>query len=373
VEFSIISFPPALSRPRLNVVLSMFSASHSNAVTPNLATHEASARAPNAPSPEDLLRMFGTLWQIRTFENEVQRLAAAGEVPGFPHLSTGQEAVAVGVCSQLAHEDLLFTSHRGHGHVLAKGSDIESTFAEVLGRESGLCRGRGGSMHLVDVANGVMGATGVVAGNLSLAAGAAWAAQALGSKNVSVVFFGDGATGAGAFHETINLAVLWKLPILFVCENNGYAEFTSREEHSTVKFVRRFAEPYEMAATTIDGNDLLAVYAEAGKAIAGLRHGDGPYLLECMTYRLAGHFVGDAQRYRSKEELAAIREKDPIERLKRHLLQSGVPESDLDATGERARRAVLDAVERARASRHPDPAGVMEDVYAAPWLNSIDG
>jgi acetoin:2,6-dichlorophenolindophenol oxidoreductase subunit alpha len=373
VEFSVISFPPALSRTRLNVVISMFSASYSNAVTPNIATPEASSRALTAPSRDDLLRMFGKLWQIRKFEDEVQRLAASGEVPGFPHLSTGQEAVAVGVCSQLARDDLLFTSHRGHGHILAKGSDIESTFAEVLGRETGLCRGRGGSMHLVDVANGVMGATGVVAGNLSLAAGAAWAAQALGSRNISVVFFGDGATGAGAFHETINLAVLWKLPILFVCENNGYAEFTSREEHSTVKFVRRFAEPYEMAASTIDGNDLLAVYAEAGKAIAGLRHGNGPYLLECMTYRLAGHFVGDAQRYRSKEELAAMREKDPIERLRRHLLQSGLPEGDLNATAESARRAVLDAVERARASRRPDPARVLEDVYAAQWLNAIGG
>lgn len=373
VEFSLVSFPPALSRSLPNMVISMFSDSHSDALTSNIATQEASSRALTAPSRDDLLRMFGTLWQIRTFEDEVQRLAAAGEVPGFPHLSTGQEAVAVGVCSQLARQDLLFTSHRGHGHVLAKGSDIESTFAEVLGRESGLCRGRGGSMHLVDAANGVMGATGVVAGNLSLAAGAAWAAQALGSKNIAVVFFGDGATGAGAFHETINLAVLWKLPVLFVCENNGYAEFTSREEHSTVKFVRRFAEPYDMAATTIDGNDLLAVHAAAGEAIARLRDGEGPYLLECMTYRLAGHFVGDAQRYRSKEELAAMREKDPIDRLRRHLLQSDVTEGDLDATAERARRTVLDAVERARASRHPDPAGVLDGVYAAVSLNTMNG
>ena len=317
--------------------------------------------------------MFGTLWQIRTFEDEVQRLAAAGEVPGFPHLSTGQEAVAVGVCSQLTRQDLLFTSHRGHGHVLAKGSDIESTFAEVLGRETGLCRGRGGSMHLVDVPNGVLGATGVVAGNISLAAGAAWAAQALGSTNISVVFFGDGATSAGAFHETLNLAMLWKLPVLFVCENNGYAEFTSREEHSTVKFVRRFAEPYEMAASTVDGNDLLAVYAAAGNAIAGLRRGESPYLLECMTFRLAGHFVGDAQRYRSKEELAAMREKDPIERLRSHLLQTGITQDQLEATGERARRAVHEAVERARASLRPDPATVLGGVYAADCLNTMNG
>src|ERR1700686_3705932 len=182
--------------------------------------------------------MYGALWRIRLFEGQVQRLAAAGEIPGFPHLSTGQEAVAVGICTQLAREDVVFTSHRGHGHVLAKGSDIEATFAEILGRQNGLCRGRGGSMHLVDAANGVLGATGVVAGNLALAAGAAWAAQAQDRQDISVVFFGD-----GAFHETLNLAALWGLPVLLVCENNGYAEFTSREEHSNVKHVSRFAAP----------------------------------------------------------------------------------------------------------------------------------
>src|SRR5262245_25416256 len=172
------------------------------------------------------------LWRIRAFEGQVQRLAAAGEVPGFPHLSTGQEAVAVGVCAHLTPADTLFTGHRGHGHVLAKGSDTQAVFAEIIGRETGVCRGRGGSMHIVDAANGVLGATGVVGGNLALAAGAAWAAQARREKNISVVFFGDGATGAGVFHETVNLAALWKLPVLFVCENNGYAEFTAREEHS---------------------------------------------------------------------------------------------------------------------------------------------
>ena len=188
--------------------------------------------------------MYRAMWRIRLFEDQVQRLAAAGEVPGFPHLSTGQEAVAVGVCAHLSREDVVFTSHRGHGHVLAKGSDLQATLAEVLGRQDGLCRGRGGSMHLVDAGNGVLGATGVVAGNLSLAAGAAWAFQAQGKRNISVVFFGDGATGAGVFHETLNLAALWRLPVLFVCENNGYAEFTGREEHSNVTQVSSFAAPY---------------------------------------------------------------------------------------------------------------------------------
>jgi len=323
------------------------------------------------PSTNELLEMYRALWRIRIFEGQVQRLAAAGEVPGFPHLSTGQEAVAVGVCGHLSPSDTLFTSHRGHGHVLAKGADVEATFAEILGRDSGICRGRGGSMHLVDAAHGVLGATGVVGGNRPRAAGAAWAAQARGEKNISVVFFGDGATGAGVFHETVNLAVLWKLPVLFVCENNGYAEFTSREEHSNVKHVSAFAAPYDLTAQTIDGNDVLAVRAAAGAAIAQLHRGEGPYLLECMTYRMAGHYVGDAQHYRSKEELAAMREKDPIERLKRHLIEQGVAQSGLDTIGEQAKQEVLDAVERARAAPPPDPATVGEYVYSAPSLAAL--
>jgi pyruvate dehydrogenase E1 component alpha subunit len=322
----------------------------------------------NPAELNDWKRMYRALCRIRLFEGQVQRLAAAGEVPGFPHLSTGQEAVAVGVCAHLTREDTLFTSHRGHGHTLAKGSDMQATFAEIIGRDGGLCRGRGGSMHLVDAANGVLGATGVVGGNLALAAGAAWAAQAKGETTVSVVFFGDGATGAGVFHETVNLAVLWKLPLLFVCENNGYAEFTSRAEHSNVKQVSAFAAPYGMPAKTVDGNDLLEVHAAARDAIARLRNSDGPYLLECMTHRMAGHYVGDAQHYRSKEELAAAKEKCPIERLKRHLIKCGVEESELAAIHEEARQEVLQAVARARAGPRPDPATVLEYVYSAPSL-----
>jgi len=325
------------------------------------------------PTLDDWRRWYYALCRIRQFEAQVQRLAGAGEIPGFPHLSTGQEAVAVGVCAHLAPDDILFTSHRGHGHVLAKGSDLERTFAEILGRDTGLCRGRGGSMHLVDASVGVLGATGVVAGNLPLAAGAAWAAQARGSNAISVVFFGDGATGAGVFHETLNLAALWRLPVLFVCENNGYAEFTARSEHSNVAQVSSFAAPYAINAMTIDGNDLPAVYAAAGLAIAGLRRGTGPYLLECMTYRLAGHYVGDSQQYRSKEELAAVKEKCPIERLRTLLLAQGATAAELDALGERARQEVLQAVERARAAPRPDPAAVLEDVYRSGALQSVPG
>ncbi len=325
------------------------------------------------PSLHDWKQMYHALWRIRLFEAQVQRLAAAGEVPGFVHLSSGQEAVAVGVCAHLSREDVLFTGHRGHGHVLAKGSDLQATFAEILGRKDGLCRGRGGSMHLVDAANGVLGATGVVGGNLALAAGAAWAAQAKGRKSISVVFFGDGATGAGAFHETLNLAALWRLPVLFVCENNGYAEFTSREEHSNVTHVSSFAAPYGIGTKTIDGNDLPTVHAAAREAIAMLRAGQGPYLLECMTFRMTGHYVGDAQHYRSKEELAAAREKCPIERLKRQLLERGVAQDELDAIGQRAKEEVQQAVERARAAPRPDASSVLDDVYRSPSLNATPG
>jgi acetoin:2,6-dichlorophenolindophenol oxidoreductase subunit alpha len=320
------------------------------------------------PTLNNWKEMLRALWRIRFFEGHVQRLAAAGEVPGFPHLSTGQEAVAIGVCAHLTDKDAMFTGHRGHGHTLAKGSDARATFAEIIGRDTGLCRGRGGSMHLVDAARGVLGATGVVGGNLPLAAGAAWAAQVRGDKTISVVFFGDGATGAGVFHETVNLAVLWKLPVLFVCENNGYAEFTSREEHSKVNHVSAFATPYGMPAKTVDGNDLRVVYVAAGDAIAGLRDGAGPYLLECMTYRLAGHYVGDAQHYRSKEELAAMLEKCPIERLKRYLAEQGVAHSELARIEAEAKREIQQAVDGARAAARPDPSTVMDYVYSASSL-----
>lgn len=318
---------------------------------------------------EKLHQFYEQLWRIRLFEGHVQRLAASGEVPGFPHLSTGQEAVAVGVCANLADGDTMFSGHRAHGHVLARGSDPYATFCEVIGRQDGLCQGRGGSMHLVDAATGMLGATGVVAGNLSLAAGAAWAAQVenevTGNGKIAVVFFGDGATGSGVFHETLNLAGLWKLPLLFVCENNGMAEFTGREEHSEVAKVSAFAEPYGISAQTIDGNDVLTVCAIASQAIAQMRKEGGPYLLECMTYRMAGHYVGDAQHYRSKEEMAAMKEKDPIERLRLHLLAKGSSAEELEAITLRVKTEMTAVVERARKAEHPDPDSVMDYVYSA--------
>jgi len=320
---------------------------------------------PQELSLEELCRLYEQMCLIRLFEGQVQRLASTGEVPGFPHLSTGQEAVAVGVCANLSDDDMIFSSHRAHGHVIAKGSDPYAVLAEILGRQDGLCQGRGGSMHLVDAAKGVLGATGVVAGNVSLAAGAAWAAQLRGEGRIAAVFSGDGATGAGVFHETLNLASLWRLPLLLVCENNGYAEFTSREEHSNVAKVSTFAAPYAIPSRTVDGNDLLVVHEAAREAIGRVRNQEGPWLLECMTFRMAGHYVGDAQRYRSKEEMEAMKEKDPIVRLGRHLAGRGVPAQKLDGLMAGAKGRMEAIAERARKAARPDPATVLDYVYSA--------
>lgn len=311
-----------------------------------------------------LLRWLRQLWTIRIFEQHVGRLSKAGEVPGFVHLCSGQEAVAVGVCALMREGDCFFTGHRGHGHFLARGSDPYQVLAEILGRADGLCGGYGGSMHLVDPARGALGATGVVGGNIPLAAGAAWAALERGRQEVAVVFFGDGAGGSGVLHETMNLASLWRLPLLFVCENNGYAEFTRREEHSNVYQVHKFAAPYAIPATVVDGNDVLAVEAATRALLVDMRGAGGPAFLECMTYRLAGHYVGDPEQYRSKADVAAWAERDPIERLKDHLKRHGSADETLNAI-ESEVRAELDAVvRRARAAAVPNGDRILANVHA---------
>ena len=287
-------------------------------------------------------------------------------VPGFVHVCIGQEAVAVGVCAVMEEGDYLFSGHRAHGHFLARGSDPFRLMAEILGRRDGVCGGFGGSMHLVDVTQGAMGATGVVGGNIPLAAGAAWAASEQGQKKIAVVFFGDGAGGNGVFHETLNLAALWHLPVLFVRENIGYAEFTSREEHSNVEHLSRFAEPYEIPSIVVDGNDVLAVASAANQFVADMRASGGPRFLECMTYRLSGHYVGDPEQYRSKTEIANRAERDPIERLKGQLQRQGVDQDVLDAIEAEVQSELVAVVERARAAPMPDIAEVMAHVHADP-------
>src|SRR4029078_13407583 len=250
------------------------------------------------------------MWSIRLFEERVGQLTRAGEIDGLIHLSIGQEGVAAAVCTQLRNDDHAYSGHRAHGHALAKGASPERVMAELMGRDTGLCRGLGGSMHLVDAEHGFMGATGVVGGNVPLALGSALASRLGGlgsvrrvffrdgSEAVGVVFFGDGAVQAGHFVETVNLAALWALPLVLVCENNGYAEFTPRSAHTVVERVSDVVAPYGIERATVDGNDVSEVWEAFARFLAAARAGGGPFLLECLTHRVRGHYEGDPGRYR---------------------------------------------------------------------------
>jgi acetoin:2,6-dichlorophenolindophenol oxidoreductase subunit alpha len=289
------------------------------------------------------------MWRIRLFEEQVALLTRSNEVPGLIHLSSGQEAVATGVCTQLRDDDAVYSGHRAHGHALAKGAPMDRVMAELMGRETGLCRGLGGSMHLVDVEHGFMGATGVVGGNVPIALGSVLAARLRGDDSIGVVFFGDGAVQAGVFNESVNLATLWALPLVLVCENNGYAEFTPRSAHTNVERVADVVVPYEVERETVDGNDVVAVWEAFERFLTAARRGEGPFLLECLTRRLRGHYEGDATMYD-----AADAANDPIARF----------DFEDDTVREEAAAEVARAVEFARASPFPPETLIGELVYA---------
>jgi TPP-dependent pyruvate/acetoin dehydrogenase alpha subunit len=279
---------------------------------------------------DDLTHLYQRMLRIRRVEEKLRDLFAAGKLPGFLHLSIGQEAVAVGICDLLGPDDTLASNHRGHGHSLAKGMDLSGFFAELHGLPAGLCLGRGGSMHVADDRIGMIGANGIVGAGLSLAVGSALAHQVLGREAVAVVFFGDGARAEGLLHESLNLARLWRLPVLFVCENNGWSEFTPGHigfSGSTPKLAEAFAISYSQA----DGNDVLAVRESARGALQAIRAGQGPWLLECITHRIRGHYEGDGQKYRPGEQLVAARALDPIDRVAGRLREAGVAQAQLDA------------------------------------------
>ena len=309
--------------------------------------------------------LLRAMWRIRAFEERVGQLTRASEVHGLVHLSIGQEAVAVGVCSQLTDDDAVYGNHRAHGHAIARGAPPGGVMAERMGRDGGLCRGLGGSMHLVDVDHGFLGATGVVGGNVPLALGSALASRLRGQESVAVVFFGDGAAQGGIFVESVNLASLWALPVILVCENNGFAEFTPRSAHSTVERVADVVAPYGFERATVDGNDVDAVRrAFAGFLDAG-RRGEGPFLLECLTHRLRGHYEGDPQRYREALADEEWQQLDPIRRLERRGLAEGWLDDRAPGRLEQeARDEVEAAVRFARESPFPPPALTSELVYA---------
>jgi acetoin:2,6-dichlorophenolindophenol oxidoreductase subunit alpha len=301
---------------------------------------------------------------IRAFETSVAELYRDGDIPGFVHTSLGQEAVAAGVCAALEPDDYLATTHRGHGHCLAKGIDVDGMMAELFARADGLCRGKGGSMHVADPSHGVLGANAIVGASLPLAVGAGLSSKLRRQGRVAVAFFGEGAVNQGAFHEAVNLAAIWDLPVLFLCENNVYAEFTDSRRMTRVPSVAARTAAYGVEAATVDGNDVAAVHAAATEAVARCRSGDGPFLLEAETYRWHGHYEGDAQPYKPEEESARWRELDPLGLQSQRLLERGeASEQELEAIVADARERVAAAVARARALPAPDPEEAFAHVF----------
>ncbi|HET8978425.1 MAG TPA: thiamine pyrophosphate-dependent dehydrogenase E1 component subunit alpha [Solirubrobacteraceae bacterium] len=325
-------------------------------------TSQPTARNLGAETALDLL---GTMWRIRRFEERMATLHQRLLVHGLIHLSIGSEGVAAGVCRQLRDDDEIYSGHRAHGHVLAKGAPMDRVMAELMGRSAGLCRGLGGSMHLVDVDHGVMGATGVVGGNLAMAAGGALAAKIAGGDRVTVVFFGDGAVQTGYFAETVNLASLWQLPLILVCENNGMAEFTTRAEHTRVESVCDVVAPYGFDRRTVEGADVQAIWSAFGDYLHSARGGTGPYLLECRTHRRRGHYEGDPLASRNALGDAEWAQLDPIAQLEALAKRRRwIDEDRARALTAEADAEVERAIEFGRASEPLTPAQAAELVYA---------
>jgi pyruvate dehydrogenase E1 component alpha subunit len=313
------------------------------------------------------LDMYRGMTTIRLFEEQVNELYRGAKMPGLAHLYIGEEAVAVGVCSALRRDDYITSTHRGHGHCLAKGADAGRMFAELLGKESGYCKGKGGSMHIADHANGNLGANAIVGGSTGIATGAAFSARSRGTDQVAVCFFGDGALGQGLLYEVMNMASLWSLPVVYVCENNLYNEYTHYLEVTAGAILDR-PRSFGIEAAEVDGQDVRAVYAATSSLVERARRGDGPAFLLCNTYRQHGHHVGDVDRayYRSKDEEELWRtERDPIARLGTWLLANGLADADgLQALEDESRAEVERGVEDALAAPFPDPSEVTDDVFA---------
>lgn len=316
------------------------------------------------------LEMYRSMLLIRKFEERVIRLVNDNEIAGVTHEYIGQEAVAVGVCTALGREDVLTSTHRGHGHIIAKGGKVNRMMAELFGRSTGYNRGRGGSMHIADLSLGIYGANGIVAAGAPIAMGAAWAAKVRGSAQVAVSFFGDGAVNQGVLHETMNMASLWKLPMLFVCENNGYAVTLSAENASANPNFAARAAAYRMTGVSVDGMNVRDVYAAAAEATARARAGEGPTFLDCRTYRFMGHHTAEGTmglNYRTKEEIEAWKNKDPIRRLAQELLAGGISGEQLQRMADETARAIDEAVEYARSSPNPGPEESLKLMYATAY------
>lgn len=313
-----------------------------------------------------MIRMYRDMLRIRRFEEQIFEVYTSGLMHGLAHLYIGEEAVAVGICSALRDDDYITSTHRGHGHCIAKGGDLARMMAEVMGRVDGICRGKGGSMHIADMSLGILGANGIVGGGFGIATGAGLSAKLRKTDQVTACFFGDGASNQGIFFEVMNYAAIWDLPVIYVCENNQYGEYTATDAVTAGDSIADRAKPFKIPNETIDGNDVVAVYEAATKAVERARKDGGPALIECMTYRHRGHHVGDpGDGYRSDAERKEWDERDPIPAFSRRLVEEGgATEDALAAIDEEVKEDVADAVEAAKASPWPDVEEVDAHVFA---------
>lgn len=315
----------------------------------------------------DLLHeLYYKMNKIRFFEEAVERYFLDGEIPGFVHLYIGEEAIATGVCAHLTDDDYIMSTHRGHGHTVAKGADVNKMMAEIFGKSTGFCKGKGGSMHIADFSVGMLGANGVVGGGINLAVGAGLAIKLKKQDRVSVVFFGDGASNRGTVHEGMNMASVWNLPVIFVCENNQWASTTPYLTTTSVEDIATRAQGYSMDSAIVDGNDVFAVMDGFKKALDHVKSGKGPFLLECKTYRIKGHYVGDVEKYRTKEEVNKVyTENNPITRFEEKVLaDKSMTQKELDDIVAKAKQDIDDAIKFALDSPYPEVSELFDDVYA---------
>lgn len=315
------------------------------------------------PEKDTLVRMYKKMYEIRSFEKELYRLFLAGSMPGTVHQYTGQEAVAVGVCENLRKNDYLVSTHRGHGHYIAKGGSLNKMMAEMFAKKTGCCKGMGGSMHLTDISVGILGSTAIVGSGIPIATGAALSSKLRGTGQITVCFFGDGAANTGAFHEGINLASVWRLPVIFICENNLYGFSTPFRRTSLIENIADRASSYGIPGIVVDGNDVLAVYKVAKEAIGKTRE-EGPTLIECKTYRYRGHSRFEPAKYRPKKEIEEWQKKDPILRFKSRLTNLGIPENKIESIEKKVQATIKDSVEFAKRSPDVKPQEIFKYTFA---------
>ena len=320
---------------------------------------------------DTLLKMYRTMQTIRQFEERLRDLFKEGKVPGFVHVSIGEEATPTGVCAALTDRDYITSTHRGHGHLIAKGGKLKPMMAEIFGKKTGYCKGKGGSMHIADFSIGILGANGIVGAGLPIATGAALAAKIRGSGEVAACFFGDGASNEGTFHESLNIASSWKLPVVFVCENNLYGEFTPGKDVTSVKDIADRARGHDMPGVVVNGNDVVEVHETMLQAVERARKGEGPTLIECKTYRWEGHVVGEEaflgkRGYRSQEEIAEWKKRCPLATFERRFLEARMfTQAEFDAVKAAVKGEVDEAVSFAIESPLPKPEEALEDMFSA--------